>query len=143
GWMAASPRTTTSNGPMRTASNCGARRCTTSMAAIPLRRAANSAGRVTRVRSSNRSAGSDSQYVASPHNLRRLNIGHHRVAHTLLRAFGGARQSSCCHHDPDISGFPLGVTSGTYDNTLDLTLASSYNPVFVTDEGGVPQAEAA
>jgi hypothetical protein len=30
-----------------------------------------------------------------------------------------------------------------YDNTLDLTLASSYNPVFVTDEGGVPQAEAA
>ena len=23
--------------------------------------------------------------------------------------------------------------AGTYDNTLDLTLASSYNPVFVTD----------
>jgi hypothetical protein len=44
---------------------------------------------------------------------------------------------------PTFSGFPLGVTSGTYDNTLDLTQASSYNPVFVTDEGGVPQAEAA
>jgi hypothetical protein len=44
---------------------------------------------------------------------------------------------------PTFAGFPLGVTSGTYDNTLDLTLASSYNPVFVTDEGGVPQAEAA
>ena len=44
---------------------------------------------------------------------------------------------------PTFPGFPLGVTSGTYDNTLDLTLASSYNPVFVTDEGGVPQAEAA
>jgi hypothetical protein len=44
---------------------------------------------------------------------------------------------------PTFPGFPLGVTSGTYDNTLDLTLASSFNPVFVTDEGGVPQAEAA
>jgi hypothetical protein len=44
---------------------------------------------------------------------------------------------------PTFPGFPLGVTSGTYDQTLDLTLASSYNPVFVTDEGGVPQAEAA
>ena len=44
---------------------------------------------------------------------------------------------------PTFPGFPLGVTSGTYDNTLDLTLASSYNPAFVTDEGGVPQAEAA
>jgi CHRD domain/PEP-CTERM motif len=44
---------------------------------------------------------------------------------------------------PTFPGFPLGVTSGTYDNTLDLTLASSYNPVFVIDEGGVPQAEAA
>jgi len=44
---------------------------------------------------------------------------------------------------PTFPGFPLGVTSGTYDNTFDLTLASSYNPVFVADEGGVPQAEAA
>jgi hypothetical protein len=44
---------------------------------------------------------------------------------------------------PTFPGFPLGVTSGTYDNTLDLTLASSFNPAFVTDEGGVPQAEAA
>jgi len=44
---------------------------------------------------------------------------------------------------PTFLGFPLGVTSGTYDNTLDLTLASSYNPAFVTAEGGIPQAEAA
>lgn len=33
---------------------------------------------------------------------------------------------------PAFAGFPLGVTSGTYDNTLDLTLASSYNPLFIT-----------
>jgi hypothetical protein len=45
---------------------------------------------------------------------------------------------------PFFSGFPLGVTSGTYGPmTFDLTMASSYNPAFVTAEGGVPQAEAA
>ncbi len=33
---------------------------------------------------------------------------------------------------PTFAGFPLGVTSGTYDNTLDMTLASSYNPAFIT-----------
>jgi len=37
---------------------------------------------------------------------------------------------------PTFAGFPLGVTSGTYDNTLDLSLASSYNPAFVTAHGG-------
>lgn len=44
---------------------------------------------------------------------------------------------------PTFPGFPLGVTSGTYDHTLDLTLASSFNPAFVTDEGSVGQAELA
>jgi hypothetical protein len=45
---------------------------------------------------------------------------------------------------PTFAGFPLGVTSGTYDNTLDLTLASSYNPAFVTANGGTTaSAEAA
>jgi hypothetical protein len=36
---------------------------------------------------------------------------------------------------PTFPGFPSGVTSGTYDHTLDLTSSSSYNPVFVTAEG--------
>jgi CHRD domain/PEP-CTERM motif len=44
---------------------------------------------------------------------------------------------------PSFVGFPLGVTSGTFDNTLDLTMASSWNPAFVTASGGIPQAEAA
>jgi hypothetical protein len=36
------------------------------------------------------------------------------------------------------------VTSGSYDHTLDMTMASSYNPAFVTDHGGtIPSAEAA
>jgi CHRD domain len=33
---------------------------------------------------------------------------------------------------PNFTDFPLGVTSGTYDHTFDLTLASSYNPAFIT-----------
>lgn len=37
---------------------------------------------------------------------------------------------------PSFAGFPLGVTSGTYDIILDMTLASSYNPSFVTNNGG-------
>ena len=37
---------------------------------------------------------------------------------------------------PTFAGFPLGVTSGTYVSTLDLTLASSYNPTFVTNFAG-------
>lgn len=37
---------------------------------------------------------------------------------------------------PTFGGFPLGVTSGTYDHTFDMTQASSYNPAFVTAHGG-------
>ncbi len=37
---------------------------------------------------------------------------------------------------PTFPGFPAGVTSGSYDETFDLTLASSYNPAFVTANGG-------
>ena len=37
---------------------------------------------------------------------------------------------------PTFTGFPGGVTSGTYDHLFDMTLASSYNPAFVTANGG-------
>ncbi|MBX3389183.1 MAG: CHRD domain-containing protein [Phycisphaeraceae bacterium] len=37
---------------------------------------------------------------------------------------------------PTFAGFPLGVTSGIYDITLDLTLASSWNPAYITANGG-------
>jgi hypothetical protein len=37
---------------------------------------------------------------------------------------------------PSFAGFPLGVTSGTYSNVLDLTLASSWNPSYITANGG-------
>jgi hypothetical protein len=42
------------------------------------------------------------------------------------------------------SGFPLGVTSGTFSSGVyDLTTSLIYNPAFVTLEGGLSQAEAA
>ena len=41
---------------------------------------------------------------------------------------------------PTFSGFPLGVTSGTYSELFDLTLASSWNPAFITANGGTTAA---
>ena len=37
---------------------------------------------------------------------------------------------------PTFAGFPAGVTSGTYDNTLDMTMASSFNGAYITANGG-------
>jgi hypothetical protein len=37
---------------------------------------------------------------------------------------------------PTFTLFPLGVTSGIYDHIFDMTLSSSYNPAFITANGG-------
>ena len=39
---------------------------------------------------------------------------------------------------PTFTGFPSGVRAGTYDHTFDMTLASSFNPAFITANGGTP-----
>jgi len=45
---------------------------------------------------------------------------------------------------PTFPGFPAGVTSGTYADTLDLTLSSSFNAAYIAANGGtVGSAEAA
>src|SRR5687768_6909152 len=45
---------------------------------------------------------------------------------------------------PSFPGFPIGVTTGTYLQTFDLTLASTYNPAFIAAHGGtVTGAQAA
>jgi hypothetical protein len=45
---------------------------------------------------------------------------------------------------PTFTGFPSGTTSGTYNHLFDLTLASSWNPAFITLSGGTTAgAEAA
>jgi CHRD domain/PEP-CTERM motif len=37
---------------------------------------------------------------------------------------------------PSFTGFPLGVTSGTYFHVFDLTDLGNFNPAFVTNNGG-------
>jgi hypothetical protein len=37
---------------------------------------------------------------------------------------------------PRFTGFPTGVTSGTYTHTFDMTASTSYNPAFITANGG-------
>ena len=37
---------------------------------------------------------------------------------------------------PSFAGFPLGVTFGTWDQTYDMALSSSYNPAYVAANGG-------
>jgi hypothetical protein len=45
---------------------------------------------------------------------------------------------------PFFAGFPIGVTSGTYSHTFDMLDPASYNPAFVTANGGTAaSAEAA
>jgi hypothetical protein len=45
---------------------------------------------------------------------------------------------------PTFTGFPGGVTSGTYTHTFDMSQSSSYNPGFIASHGAtVPSAEAA
>ena len=44
---------------------------------------------------------------------------------------------------PAFPGFPLGVTAGSYLQTLNLADAASYNPVFITNNGGTVASAAA
>jgi hypothetical protein len=39
---------------------------------------------------------------------------------------------------PAFAGFPLGVTAGNYQGSFDLTQLGSWNPAFVTANGGTP-----
>ncbi|MEK6703464.1 MAG: CHRD domain-containing protein [Planctomycetota bacterium] len=51
-------------------------------------------------------------------------------------AVAGAGTAGVATTTPTFAGFPLGVTAGTYDTILDMTLASSYNPSYVAAHGG-------
>jgi hypothetical protein len=39
---------------------------------------------------------------------------------------------------PTFPDFPVGVTTGSYDRTFDMLQASSWNPAFITNNGGTP-----
>jgi hypothetical protein len=59
-------------------------------------------------------------------------------------AVAGTGTAGVATTTPTFAGFPLGVKLGSYDIVLDMTLASSYNPAYVTANGGTPaSAEAA
>ncbi len=59
-------------------------------------------------------------------------------------AVSGAGTAGVATTTPYFTGFPVGVTAGSYNHTFDLTLASSYNPSFITANGGTEaSAEAA
>lgn len=48
----------------------------------------------------------------------------------------GAGTAGVITTTPSFVGFPLGVTSGSMDQTFDMTLAGSYNAAFITANGG-------
>ncbi|MFM8330677.1 MAG: CHRD domain-containing protein [Candidatus Methylumidiphilus sp.] len=48
----------------------------------------------------------------------------------------GAATAGVASQTPSFTGFPTGVTAGTYDHTFDLTQAGSYNAAFITNNGG-------
>ena len=53
-------------------------------------------------------------------------------------AVAGTGTAGVATTTPTFTGFPSGVTAGTYDRTFDMLLASSYNPAYVTANGGTP-----
>lgn len=53
-------------------------------------------------------------------------------------AVAGTGTAGVATTTPTFTGFPSGVTAGTYDNTFNMLLASSYNPAYVTANGGTP-----
>ena len=53
-------------------------------------------------------------------------------------AVAGTGTASVATTTPSFVGFPLGVTFGSCDITLDMTLASSYRAGFITSFGGTP-----
>lgn len=55
-------------------------------------------------------------------------------------ASAGAGNAGVATQVPSFAGFPTGVDAGTYANTFDLSLASSYNPNFVSESGSVELA---
>ncbi|MEO6035505.1 MAG: CHRD domain-containing protein [Verrucomicrobiota bacterium] len=50
----------------------------------------------------------------------------------------GAGTAGVATTTPSFAGFPLGVTFGSFSNTLDLTSSSSWNAAYITANGGTP-----
>ncbi len=53
-------------------------------------------------------------------------------------AAAGVGTAGVATQTPTFSGFPLGVTAGTYNRLFDMTLTSSFNAAYITANGGTP-----
>lgn len=70
-------------------------------------------------------------------------IGNTTVAHIHSPTnVAGVGTAGVATTTPTFPGFPSGVTSGSYDNLFDMTLASSYNASFITNNGGTTASAA-
>lgn len=58
------------------------------------------------------------------------------ASHIHARADATQPNGGVATQTPTFTGFPLGVTAGSYDHTFDMSLTSSYNGSFVTANGG-------
>jgi hypothetical protein len=58
------------------------------------------------------------------------------ASHIHARADASQANGGVATQTPFFTGFPIGVTAGSYDHTFDMTLTSSYNAPFVTANGG-------
>ena len=65
-------------------------------------------------------------------------LGPTTASHIHCCAPTAADNAPVATQTPSFIGFPLGVTSGTFTNTFDMLLASSYRAGFITDHGGTP-----
>jgi len=54
-------------------------------------------------------------------------------------AVAGTGNAGVATTTPSFVGFPTGVKADSYNTTLDLTLASSYNGAFITNNGGTTE----
>jgi hypothetical protein len=48
----------------------------------------------------------------------------------------GSGTAGVATQTPTFTGFPLGVTAGSYSSVFDLNASSTYNPAFITANGG-------
>lgn len=70
-------------------------------------------------------------------------LGTVTAAHIHCCAAGPGVGSGVATQTPTLPGFPNAVSAGSYTNTFDMSLPTSYNAAFVTAQGGVTQAEVA
>ncbi len=66
-------------------------------------------------------------------------VGTTTIAHIhCCTAVPGAGTAGVASQTPSFSGFPTGVTTGSYDVTFNMLLPSSWNAAYITNNGGTP-----